>query len=61
MIFIINHSNEKDINSVRDLYAIDMYWKKLQPQSNWFIFYPKIGFQYDSYSDIENHIVNYNC
>lgn len=57
----ITHANEKNINYLKYLYAIDIYWKKLQPQSNWFIFYPKIGFQYDSYSDIENHIVNYNC
>lgn len=41
-------------------YAIDQYWKKLQPNSNWYIFDPKLGKQRESYSDIENKSVNYN-
>jgi GR25 family glycosyltransferase involved in LPS biosynthesis len=40
-------------------YCLDIYWKKLQPQNNWFIFHPKIGMQRESYSDIENRITNY--
>jgi glycosyl transferase family 25 len=44
-----------------NLYAIDMYWKLLQPNNNWFIFNPKLGKQRKSYSSIENKIVDYNC
>jgi glycosyl transferase family 25 len=41
-------------------YAIDQYWKKLQPTNNWFITYPILGKQIESYSDIEKVYVNYN-
>jgi len=34
-------------------YAIDQYWKLLQPQSNWYIFNPKLGKQRNSYSNIQ--------
>ncbi len=40
-------------------YCLDVYWKKLQPISNWFIFVPKMGYQADSYSDIENVFTQY--
>ena len=40
-------------------YCLDIYWKKLQPISNWFIFVPKMGYQADSYSDIENVFTQY--
>jgi GR25 family glycosyltransferase involved in LPS biosynthesis len=39
----------------------DIHMKKLQPKSNWFCLYPKIGKQKESYSDIENRVVSYNC
>ena len=42
-------------------YCPDIYMKKLQPHNNWFCLNPKIGKQVESYSDIENKIVNYNC
>jgi len=42
------------------IYAIDQYWKKLQPDNNWYIFNPILGKQNDSYSDIEKQYVNYN-
>ena len=46
-------------------YAVDQYWKLLQPSSNWYSFYPKCGKQRQSYSDIEKVMVNYevfsNC
>jgi GR25 family glycosyltransferase involved in LPS biosynthesis len=41
------------------LYMNDMYWKKLQPSSNWYITIPILGVQRTSYSDIENSLVNY--
>jgi GR25 family glycosyltransferase involved in LPS biosynthesis len=40
------------------LYAIDMYWKRLQ-QDNWFILYPLTVVQKATYSDIEDRFVDY--
>ena len=34
-------------------YAIDQYWKVLQPKSRWYIFNPKLGKQRNSYSNIQ--------
>ena len=42
------------------IYAIDQYWKILQPNSKWYIFNPSIGKQKGSYSDIERGYVNYS-
>ena len=42
-------------------YCFDIYMKKLQPYSKWYCLNPKIGRQIESYSDIENRIVNYEC
>jgi GR25 family glycosyltransferase involved in LPS biosynthesis len=39
--------------------CLDIYWKKLQPNSNWFVFHPKLGMQRDGYSDIENKVTSY--
>ena len=36
--------------------AIDQSWKQLQKKDNWIIFYPKIGYQYLTYSNIESKI-----
>jgi hypothetical protein len=41
------------------MYAIDQYWKLLQPANNWYLMNPKIGKQRESYSDIQKTIVNY--
>jgi glycosyl transferase family 25 len=49
------------INKTPQLYAVDMYWKILQPLDKWYIFSTKIGYQRESYSDIEKKIVNYRC
>jgi GR25 family glycosyltransferase involved in LPS biosynthesis len=40
-------------------YCIDIYWKKLQPESKWYIFHPKLGIQRESYSDNEQRMTNY--
>lgn len=39
-------------------YCVDQYWKRLQPQSNWFVFSPKLGLQRVSYSDIQGGVIN---
>jgi len=41
-------------------YAVDQYWKSLQPVSKWYIFEPKLGKQRGSYSNIEEKSVDYN-
>jgi glycosyl transferase family 25 len=40
-------------------FCIDIYWKKLQPHSEWFLFSPKIGLQRPSFSDIEQRYTDY--
>jgi hypothetical protein len=40
-------------------YCNDIYWKKLQPFSKWYIVHPKTGIQRESYSDNEYKITNY--
>lgn len=40
-------------------YAIDQYWKVLQPCSNWYIFEKKLGFQRQDYSSIEKKVTSY--
>ena len=39
-------------------FCIDQYWKRLQPQSNWFVFSPKLGVQRESHSDIQGGVIN---
>lgn len=40
-------------------YALDQYWKRLQPKGLWYIIRPNMGFQLPGYSDIEKKTVNY--
>jgi hypothetical protein len=40
-------------------FCLDIYWKKLQPQSNWFVLHPKLGMQREGFSDIEQRKTNY--
>lgn len=40
-------------------YCIDQHWKTLQPDSHWFAFCPVLGYQRDSFSDIEGRDVSY--
>jgi GR25 family glycosyltransferase involved in LPS biosynthesis len=42
-------------------YCFDIYMKQLQPYSSWYCLNPKIGKQMESYSDIENKVVAYDC
>ena len=48
-------SNTKDYHS----YAIDQYWKKLQPDGNWYFTRTRMGIQRASFSDIEGLHVSY--
>lgn len=37
-------------------YCLDQHWQTLMPTSRWYCFYPRLGRQSDSYSDIEGKI-----
>jgi len=41
-------------------HAIDMHWKRLQLSGRWYMIIPPTVIQYEDYSDIEGHVVNYN-
>lgn len=49
----------KKHNEKKHEYCLDIYWKKLQPENNWFVYFPKLGIQRESYSDIEQKVTNY--
>ena len=42
------------------MYALDMYWKRLQMQDYWYMIIPLTVTQYESYSDIEECKKNYD-
>lgn len=44
----------------RRKYALDIYWKRLQPQYYWYMLIPPTVSQYESYSDIEKKNVKYD-
>lgn len=46
-------------NEKKHEYCLDIYWKHLQPLSNWYMLHPKLGVQRESYSDIESRVTNY--
>lgn len=41
--------------------CIDIHWKTLQPDGNWYATVPSLGYQYENYSDIEGRHVCYGC
>lgn len=43
----------------KPLYAIDMYWKRLQPADRWFVVVPGLCTQRPDVSDIEGRVVDY--
>lgn len=42
-------------------YALDQFWKRLQPHDNWFIVRPNLCMQRPSFSDIEQTFADYRC
>jgi GR25 family glycosyltransferase involved in LPS biosynthesis len=42
-------------------FCIDIYMQQLQPSGRWYCLNPKIGQQMNTFSDIENRVVQYNC
>jgi GR25 family glycosyltransferase involved in LPS biosynthesis len=46
-------------SNFRSQHAIDVYWNELSIKR--YAFVPNMGYQYNSFSDIEGRLVNYNC
>jgi len=44
---------------LRFMYAIDMYWQRIQARDNWYLVAPALVVQRASYSDIEKKQVDY--
>jgi GR25 family glycosyltransferase involved in LPS biosynthesis len=44
-----------------DCYMLDVTWTELMKTSLFFTFYPRIGLQTESYSDLQGHVTNYNA
>jgi hypothetical protein len=44
---------------MREIYSLDIYWKRLQSRDNWYVIMPCLLYQLPSYSDIENKFVDY--
>jgi glycosyl transferase, family 25 len=42
------------------IYCLDVYWMPLMRVSEWFCFYPRLGKQYPSFSDIDGQFANHN-
>jgi len=42
-------------------YVCDMYWKRLQPTSNWYYSLKRVGKQSVGFSDSMNCVVDYQC
>lgn len=62
---MIKNFKEGVTNLMRDptnkrMYAIDIYWKKLQMENFWYMITPPTVTQYENYSDIENRNLNYD-
>jgi GR25 family glycosyltransferase involved in LPS biosynthesis len=63
-ILLENLKESKDLlvqHGHPELYAHDQYWKRLQPQSNWYFFTPPLGYQYANFSDINKAFADYGC
>jgi GR25 family glycosyltransferase involved in LPS biosynthesis len=45
----------------RRLYSPDQYLKRYQQEWQWFLSNPILAYQVESYSDLENKVVNYGC
>lgn len=48
-------------NGIKHENCIDQYWTQLQICDNWIAIYPAMGYQYPTYSDIEEKYTTYNC
>jgi GR25 family glycosyltransferase involved in LPS biosynthesis len=50
----------KKTQTINHRYVLDNYWMNLMPLSKWYCFYPRLGIQRKSHSDILDRYVEYN-
>ena len=51
---------EEEITKTQcERFKLDVYWFSLMPISKWYCFYPRLGVQRHSYSDIEKRMTDY--
>jgi GR25 family glycosyltransferase involved in LPS biosynthesis len=48
-------------HGVRHELCFDIYWRSIQSKANWYCVSPALGYQYGSYSDIQNQFTDYKC
>jgi GR25 family glycosyltransferase involved in LPS biosynthesis len=58
---MMNAVQSMQIYGIKHENCIDIHWGVLQSKDNWYCIYPAIGYQYASYSDIQNTNTNYGC
>lgn len=53
---------EEEVTKVKtDQYMNDVYWKKLMQQDAWLCYYPRLGTQRPSFSDLQRHFTDYKA
>jgi GR25 family glycosyltransferase involved in LPS biosynthesis len=52
---------EQETRKKADEFCIDVYWTTLMTVSKWYCFFPRIGKQSASYSDVQGHYTEYNA
>ncbi len=57
--FYLAQIEESITNTKTHQYTCDVYWHTLMKKDTWYCFYPRIGYQVESFSDIQGHITNY--
>ncbi len=57
--FYLTQMEESYTKQKTHQYMHDVYWHTLMKQDKWYCFYPRIGYQVESYSDIQQHVTNY--
>ena len=58
---MIECRDKLELTKNRHLYSPDQYIKKYQSEWKWFLSYPILAYQAESYSDLEGRVVNYGC
>ena len=48
-------------NGLSSANCLDVYWTQLQPLGRWYALVPALGYQMESFSDIQKRDVAYNC
>jgi len=52
---------EEKTGRMCETYKTDVYWMELMPISKWFCYYPRLGIQRPSFSDLQLQYTSYNA